>query len=359
MSSRSCQGAFHPRGRLPRARPAGGYFSSTAARIRSETSTPRRSAACWRTAQVASSKTDVCLFHVNRIHQVSVAASRKHLYEGTGLSLRSRSQLFSTNFSSPTRLKTRRLFARPYFCFERFLRHSVLLSNQDPGRSHRRPGKPAGTGNSGRYTLSGTNSSRLFVLRMFNDGRQGADRKGAVPELNRDTKVSPILRIGNHPEGPQETWGRFPTCPLRSSRARRSRSAVWFQRSLTIEYFPERLRPPANQYLDQPVDMQQLAPPLRRMKGEEMGSFFRTHFSRLTGRIVQLGPMRIDWYTKGVLTVIAVFLGMIAAREYWGPVGVVQAQGAFAGVQFSGPGLGFFDTRSGEVVFYQGTGRCR
>ena len=43
-------------------------------------------------------------------------------------------------------------------------------------------------------------------------------------------------------------------------------------------------------------------------------------------------PMQIDWYTKGVLTVIAALLAMMV-REYVGPVGVVQAQGAFVGVQ--------------------------
>jgi hypothetical protein len=40
--------------------------------------------------------------------------------------------------------------------------------------------------------------------------------------------------------------------------------------------------------------------------------------------------MRIDWYTKAVLTVIAVLLGVIAARPYGG-LEVVQAQGAFSG----------------------------
>jgi hypothetical protein len=69
--------------------------------------------------------------------------------------------------------------------------------------------------------------------------------------------------------------------------------------------------------------------------------------------------MRIDWYTKGVLTVIAVLLAVIALKQYVSPDAVAQAQGTFAGVlpmgditnvvSFSG---GFFDTRSGEIWVY-------
>jgi hypothetical protein len=46
--------------------------------------------------------------------------------------------------------------------------------------------------------------------------------------------------------------------------------------------------------------------------------------------------MRIDLYMKGVLTVIAVLIAVIAFRQYVSPDTVVQAQGAFTGVQFSG-----------------------
>ena len=64
--------------------------------------------------------------------------------------------------------------------------------------------------------------------------------------------------------------------------------------------------------------------------------------------------MRIDLYTKGVLTVIAVLLAVIAFRPYVSPDAVVQAQGPFAGVQYSSvegfPTL--FDSRTGEVWGY-------
>jgi hypothetical protein len=56
--------------------------------------------------------------------------------------------------------------------------------------------------------------------------------------------------------------------------------------------------------------------------------------------------MRIDLYTKVVLTVIAVFLGVIALR----PQGVVQAQGGFVGVLPMGTN-GLFDSRRG-LIFY-------
>jgi hypothetical protein len=61
--------------------------------------------------------------------------------------------------------------------------------------------------------------------------------------------------------------------------------------------------------------------------------------------------MRNDWYTKGVLTVIAVLLGVIALKPYVSPDAVAHAQGSFAGVEFSaGPsGLDFFDTQTGEI----------
>ena len=59
--------------------------------------------------------------------------------------------------------------------------------------------------------------------------------------------------------------------------------------------------------------------------------------------------MRIDWYTKGVLTVIAVLLGVMAVRPYVSPE-AVQAQGPFAGVEYPNNGgtPAFFDTRAGD-----------
>jgi hypothetical protein len=66
--------------------------------------------------------------------------------------------------------------------------------------------------------------------------------------------------------------------------------------------------------------------------------------------------MRIDWYTKAVLTAIAVLLGVIALRPYVGPE-VVQAQGAFSGVQgvllnIPQNEFSFFDARSGDFWYY-------
>ena len=66
--------------------------------------------------------------------------------------------------------------------------------------------------------------------------------------------------------------------------------------------------------------------------------------------------MRIDWYTKGVLTVIAVLLGVIAIRAYVSPE-VVQAQGSLSGVQVWYGDVAspkFFDPRTGEVWGYSG-----
>jgi hypothetical protein len=68
--------------------------------------------------------------------------------------------------------------------------------------------------------------------------------------------------------------------------------------------------------------------------------------------------MRIDWYTKGVLTVIAVLLAVIAFRPYISPETVAHAQVGFSSVQFSaGPdGLNFFDTKTGEIWGYSSAG---
>jgi hypothetical protein len=66
--------------------------------------------------------------------------------------------------------------------------------------------------------------------------------------------------------------------------------------------------------------------------------------------------MRTDTYTKAVLTVIAVFLGMLVFKQYVRPDVVAQAQGGFAGVQVS-PQQGqayVFDSRTGDIVWYDG-----
>jgi hypothetical protein len=63
--------------------------------------------------------------------------------------------------------------------------------------------------------------------------------------------------------------------------------------------------------------------------------------------------MRIDLYTKTILTVIAAALLTIACSSIIQPTSVA-AQGSLAGVQFvaSGPGFFAFDTRSGEIWQY-------
>jgi hypothetical protein len=65
--------------------------------------------------------------------------------------------------------------------------------------------------------------------------------------------------------------------------------------------------------------------------------------------------MRIDRYSKVVLTVIALLLGLIVCRQYGSPE-TVAAQGSLIGVQMAVTPLGytFFDTRSGEVWEYSG-----
>lgn len=65
--------------------------------------------------------------------------------------------------------------------------------------------------------------------------------------------------------------------------------------------------------------------------------------------------MRIDTYSKVVLTVIALLLGLIVWRQYGSPE-TVSAQASLSGVQMAVTPLGytFFDTRSGEVWEYSG-----
>ena len=66
--------------------------------------------------------------------------------------------------------------------------------------------------------------------------------------------------------------------------------------------------------------------------------------------------MRIDWYAKGVLTVIAILLGVIALRLYVSPDAVAHAQTTFASVEYGGGAVNgsaeFFDTRTGEILIY-------
>jgi hypothetical protein len=67
--------------------------------------------------------------------------------------------------------------------------------------------------------------------------------------------------------------------------------------------------------------------------------------------------MRIDLYTKVVLTVIAVMLTFMACKSAVQPIGVA-AEGALAAVQFTGGVGGFWavDTRGGDVWVYEDHG---
>ena len=67
--------------------------------------------------------------------------------------------------------------------------------------------------------------------------------------------------------------------------------------------------------------------------------------------------MRIDLYTKAILTIIALLLAVIALKPLFQPQ-PAMAQGNFSSVQFSSSpgGLKFFDTRTGEIWLYQENG---
>jgi hypothetical protein len=76
-------------------------------------------------------------------------------------------------------------------------------------------------------------------------------------------------------------------------------------------------------------------------------------FSLSAGGMHDNCSMRIDLYTKAVLTIIAIALAVIASNQIVSPR-VASAQGTFAGLQFtSGGGWSyFFDSRTGEIWSY-------
>jgi hypothetical protein len=70
--------------------------------------------------------------------------------------------------------------------------------------------------------------------------------------------------------------------------------------------------------------------------------------------------MRIDLYTKTILTLIALLLAVFAAKPFLQPQAVL-AQGAYAGIQFSysGGNHAFFNSNTGDVWEYGDHGNFR
>ena len=67
--------------------------------------------------------------------------------------------------------------------------------------------------------------------------------------------------------------------------------------------------------------------------------------------------MRIDWYSKAVLTVIALALASMAIRPWVSPDQIAHAQGSLPELQFGATPVGysFFDAKTGELWEYSGT----
>jgi hypothetical protein len=70
--------------------------------------------------------------------------------------------------------------------------------------------------------------------------------------------------------------------------------------------------------------------------------------------------MRVDLYTKTILTIIALFLAVVALKPILQPQ-AVMAQGAFAGIQFgyNGGNHAFFNANTGDVWEYGDHGNFR
>lgn len=63
--------------------------------------------------------------------------------------------------------------------------------------------------------------------------------------------------------------------------------------------------------------------------------------------------MKLDFYTKAVLTIIAFMLTVIACKTVISPETTASAQGPFTSVQFDASAKTFFDTRRGEIWIYR------
>ena len=77
--------------------------------------------------------------------------------------------------------------------------------------------------------------------------------------------------------------------------------------------------------------------------------------NRSTALCVRMPAMRIDLYTKTILTVIALLLAVIALKPVLQPQ-PVMAQGNLSGVQFAiggDHGYWFFDTKTGDIWEYK------
>ena len=70
--------------------------------------------------------------------------------------------------------------------------------------------------------------------------------------------------------------------------------------------------------------------------------------------------MRIDLYTKTILTLILLFLALIALKPIFQPP-AAQAAGNYGSIQFSYSNgeASFFDTRSGDVWIHDNNGHYR
>ena len=71
--------------------------------------------------------------------------------------------------------------------------------------------------------------------------------------------------------------------------------------------------------------------------------------------------MRIDLYTKTILTIIALLLAVIVLKPIFQPQATMADDRDFARIQFSysGGNHAFFDTRSGDVWEYGDKGQFR
>jgi hypothetical protein len=86
----------------------------------------------------------------------------------------------------------------------------------------------------------------------------------------------------------------------------------------------------------------------------------RSRVSAVNGQQIGGAQMRIDVYTKTIITIIALLLAVVALKPILQPQAAL-AEGGFAGIQFSysGGNHAFFNANTGDVWEYGDNGRFR